>query len=99
MADSKAASFIRKMKTRDMRVPILEDFKPGDLEFDGERMVALIVEEQLPLDFMADTMVEFAEPRSSFMNWEWTRSWRLLESISAKSLLPAWMEKNRQRSK
>lgn len=57
MADAKVTAFIRKMKTRDMRVPILEDFKPHDLDFDGEKMVGLIVEEGLPLDFVADTMV------------------------------------------
>jgi hypothetical protein len=57
MADTKVTAFIRKMKTRDMRVSIQEDFRLDDLDFDSEKMVALIVEEGLPLDFIADTMV------------------------------------------
>lgn len=57
MADSKANRFIQKMKTRDMRVALKDDFQIADLDFDAEEMVRLIVEEQLPLDFVYDAMV------------------------------------------
>lgn len=52
-----ATAFIQKMKTRDMRKPIREDFAEEDLRFEAEDMMNLIKEEGLPLDFIYDAMV------------------------------------------
>lgn len=55
--DRAAHAFIEKMKTRDMRVPILEDFKREEVDFDVELVANLIAEKDLGLDFLLDSMV------------------------------------------
>lgn len=71
MAENKAAAFVHKMKTRDMRIDIKDDFRPEEIDFDPEEMVRLIVAEQLPLDFVYDTMVGFFLKTVSFVR-VWT---------------------------
>ena len=54
-----ARKFIAKMKVRDMRKQIREDFKPEDIDFKADDLANLIVEERLPLDFLYDTIVDW----------------------------------------
>lgn len=91
MADSKANRFIQKMKTRDMRVAIRDDFQPAELDFDAEEMVRLIVEGQLPLDFVYDTMVSLLSHARQYSMSSMTHlSSKQLADTLAKSLLLAW---------
>ena len=77
MADN-AKAFIQKMKTRDMRVPITEDFKLSDLDFDEKTVVQLIIEERLPLDFIYDAMVTLFKARWFFMSSKMKQSLSIL---------------------
>lgn len=54
-----AHAFIEKMKTRDMRVPILQDFRREEVDFDVEVVANMIAEKDLGLDFLLDSMVIF----------------------------------------
>ena len=58
-----ANRFVQKMKTRDMRVDIRDDFSSEDLSFDCNLMLDIIRDEQLPLDFVYDTMVGLRDKR------------------------------------
>lgn len=71
-----AESFIHKMKTRDMRVAIKADFRREELQFGVEEMMHIIGEQQLPLDFVYDTIVGPSDARWYCSSSETTRRWR-----------------------
>lgn len=57
----KARAFIQRMKVRDMRVPIKEDFTIESLDFDVEAFLQQIYDERLGWDFVSDSMVDISD--------------------------------------